>query len=112
MIGLTRFELNLVRSLLNIRPVIEIGIAHSGIEQVATRLRSRLLWVVDSIPADMDGVLILELDAEIVGSQWSDDKRCAVLIVDIAQQCLIDRTGQRKSEVRILTIAHIRETLV
>ena len=54
----------------------------------------------------------VQLDAEMVGCQWGHYKRPVVHVGDIAQQGLIDGTSQRKAEVGVLAIAHVRETLV
>ena len=56
--------------------------------------------------------VLLQCDAEVVGSQRGDDERTAVLVVDVAQDGFINRTRQREAEIGVLAVAHVGEVLV
>ena len=104
MVELSWLQLHVVAVLrADICAIVEVGFTHSGIEDIASRFRGGLLRIVNGIPTDSDLGVVFEFDTEIVGSQWSHDERASVLVVDITQDCLVDRTSQRKAEVRILS---------
>ena len=65
--------------------VVEVCLAHSGIDDIAGRDRRRLLWVGDGVPAEAYLVVVGELAADVVGCKRRDDIRFVVHAVDIAQ---------------------------
>ena len=112
MVQLPCFKFQVVLVVLNIGAIIEITLSYSCIYYVARRLGGRLLRVIDSIPLESHLVFILKSDTEVIRSQWCYDKGSSVLIVDISENGLIDRSCQGEAEVRILSVAHIGKILV